>query len=64
MQSVKKNGMKMIKVSFLLLVLLIGVAGALYTQAIPEAAKLILLGVVLVALAHWGRRQLKGQENP
>jgi len=47
----------MIKVLFLLLVVLGGIAAALYTQAIPEAAKLLLLGAVLIGAAQWGRRQ-------
>ncbi len=55
-----KHGKKMIKVLFLLLVILGGIAAALYTQAIPEAAKLLLLGVVLIGAAQWGRRQMKG----
>ena len=55
-----KHGMKMIKVLFLLLVVLGGIAAALYTQAIPEAAKLLLLGVVLIGAAQWGRRNLRG----
>ena len=59
-----QNGKKTIKILFWLLVVLGGVAGALYTQAIPEAAKLLLLGAVLVGAAHWGRRHLKDQENP
>ncbi len=54
-----QNGKKTIKILFWLLVVLGGVAGALYTQAIPEAAKLLLLGAVLVGVAHWGRRQMK-----
>ena len=54
------HGKKMIKVLFLLLVVLGGVTAALYTQAIPEAAKLLLLGAVLIGAAQWGRRQLKG----
>ncbi len=59
MQSVKENGRKMIRGSFWLLVVLIGGAAAAYTPAIPEPAKLLLLGAVLVGVAFWGRRQLK-----
>jgi len=58
-----KHGKKMIKVLFLLLVVLGGIASALYTQAIPEAAKLLLLGAVLIGAAQWGRRQMKGVED-
>jgi len=54
-----KHGKKMIKVLFLLLVVLGGIAAALFTQAIPEAAKLLLLGAVLIGAAQWGRRQMK-----
>jgi len=49
----------MIKVLFLLLLVLGGIAAALYTQAIPEAAKLLLLGAVLIGVAQWGRRHMK-----
>jgi len=55
-----KHGKKMIKVLFLLLVVLGGIATALYTQAIPEAAKLLFFGAVLVGVAQWGRRNLQG----
>ncbi len=55
-----KHGKKMIKVLFLLLMVLGGIAAALYTQAISEAAKLLLLGAVLIGAAQWGRRQMKG----
>ncbi len=57
MQSVKENGKKMFRGSFWLLVVLVGLAAA-YTSAIPEPAKLLLLGAVLVGVAFWGRRQL------
>jgi len=59
-----KHGKKMIKVLFLLLVVLGGLAAALYTQAIPEAAKLLLLGAVLIGVAQWGRRHMKESEEP
>ena len=59
-----QNGKKTITVLFWLLVVLGGVTAGLYSQAIPEAAKVLLLGAVLVGVAHWGRRQLKGQQNP
>jgi len=55
-----KRGKKIIKFLFLLLVVLGGVAAALYTQAIPEAAKLLLLGAVLIGAAQWGRRHMQG----
>ena len=59
MQSVKKNGSKMIRGSFWLLVVAVGIAAVSYTPAIPEPAKVLLLGAVLVGVAFWGRRQLK-----
>ncbi len=58
-----RHGEKMIKILFLLLVVLGGVAAASYTQAIPEAAKLLLLGAVLIGAGQWGRRQMKGLED-
>ncbi len=36
-----------------------GVAIASYTQVIPEPAKLLLLGIILVGGAFWTRRQMK-----
>ena len=57
MQSIKENGKKMFRGSFWLLVVLVGLAAA-YTSEIPEPAKLLLLGAVLVGVAFWGRRQL------
>ncbi len=55
-----RHGEKMIKILFLLLVVLGGAAAASYTQAIPEAAKLLLLGAVLIGAAQWGRRHMTG----
>jgi len=59
MENTKENGSKMIRGSFWLLVIAVGVAAVSYTPAIPEPAKLLLLGAVLVGVAFWGRRQLK-----
>ena len=57
MENTKENGKKMFGGLFWLVVVLVGVAAA-YTLSIPEPAKLLLLGVVLVGVAFWGRRQL------
>ncbi len=55
----KKSGGKMVQGMFGALLLTAGVAIASYTQVIPEPAKLLLLGTVLVGGALWARRQLK-----
>ena len=55
-----KRGKKIIKVLLWLLIVLGGVTAALYTQAIPEATKLLLLGAVLVGVAQWGQRHMTG----
>ena len=57
MEITKENGKKIFRGPFWLLVALVGVAAA-YTAAIPEPAKLLLLGAVLVGVAFGGRRQL------
>ena len=57
MENTKENGKKMFRGTFWLLVVLVGLVVA-YTPAISEPAKLLLLGVVLVGVAFWGRRQL------
>jgi len=57
MENTKENGKKMFRGPFWLLVILVGLLAA-YTPAIPEPAKLLLLGVVLVGAAFWRRRQL------
>ena len=63
MENTKENGKKIFRGPFWLLLGLVGVVAA-STSTIPEPAKLLLLGAVLVGVAFWGRRQLKGQENP
>jgi len=60
MKEVKKSGGKMVQGMFRALLITVGVAIASYTQVIPEPAKLLLLGIVLVGGAHWTRRQIKG----
>jgi len=62
MENTKENGKKIFRGPFWLLLALVGLAGA-YTPAIPEPAKLLLLGVVLVGVAFWGRRQLGARAN-
>ena len=57
MQKTKENGKKMFRGPFWLLLALVGLAAA-STSTIPEPAKLLLLGAVLVGVAFWGRRQL------
>ncbi len=57
MENTKVNGKKIFRGPFWLVMALVGVA-AVYTPAIPEPAKLLLLGAVLVGVAFWGRRQL------
>jgi hypothetical protein len=56
----KKSGGKIVKGLSWALVSIIGVAIASYTQVIPEPAKLLLLGIVLVGGALWTRKQIKG----
>ncbi len=60
MKEVKKSGGKMVQGMFRALLITVGVAIASYTQVIPEPAKLLLLGIVLVGGALWTRRQIKG----
>ena len=48
MKEVKKSGGKMVQGMFRALLITVGVAIASYTQVIPEPAKLLLLGIVLV----------------
>jgi len=57
MENTKENGKKMFRGTFWLLMVLVGLVVA-YTPAISEPTKLLLLGVVLVGVAFWGRRQL------
>ncbi len=59
MKEVKNSGGKMVQGMFGALLLTAGVAIASYTQVIPEPAKLLLLGTVLVGGALWTRRQMK-----
>ncbi len=58
METVRENGKKPLKALLWAVVVLLGVVAAAYTPAIPEPAKLLLLGVVLVGVAFWGRRHL------
>ncbi len=60
MKEVKNSGGKMVQGMFGALLVTVGVAIASYTQVIPEPAKLLLLGIVLVGGALWTRRQIKG----
>jgi hypothetical protein len=54
----------MIVTSLLLGAVLIGATWALEALSLPESAKLLLLGVILVGIAVWNRRYLKRQQNP
>jgi hypothetical protein len=53
----------MIVTSLLLGSVLIGATWALDALSLPESAKLLLLGVILVGIAVWSRRYLKRREN-
>lgn len=53
----------MIVASLLLGSVLIGATWALGALSLPESAKLLLLGVILVAVAVWIRRYLKYRKN-
>jgi hypothetical protein len=53
----------MIVTSLLLGSVLIGATWALAALSLPEPAKLLLLGVILVGIAVWTRRYLKRREN-
>jgi len=57
MENTKENGKKIFRGPFWLLVALVGLAAA-STSTIPEPAKILLLGAVLVGVAFWGRRQM------
>jgi hypothetical protein len=59
-----KRENNMTTVVSVLFVLFLGMAIALYATTLPESAKVSLLGVSLVLLAFWIRRQRKHDENP
>jgi hypothetical protein len=43
---------------------IVGATWALEALSLPESAKVLLLGVMLVGVAVWSRRYLKQRENP
>jgi hypothetical protein len=53
----------MIVTSLLLGSVLIGATWALEALSLPESAKLLLLGVILVGIAVWSRRYLKHRSS-
>ncbi len=59
MKEGKKSGGNIAKGMVWALTSTIGVGIASYTQVIPEPAKLLLLGTVLVGGALWTRKQIK-----
>ncbi len=63
METAKENGKKPFKVFLWGIVALLGVAAAAYTPAIPEPAKLLLLGAVLVGVAFWEKKQLAAKSK-
>ena len=54
----------MIVTSLLLGSVLLGATWALEALSLPESAKVLLLGVILVGIAVWSRKYLKHRENP
>ena len=63
METAKENGKKPFKVFLWGIVALLGVAAAAYTPAIPEPAKLLLLGAVLVGVAFWEKKAISSEKQ-
>ena len=58
MPSITRNGKKTGKALLWFPVFVVGISAVTYTQAIPEPAKLLLLGAFLIGLAFWGRKHI------